>query len=66
MFVDFSCSCVRVQGELARTVVSPPSSVVKCLWEVFIWGFGVVFLSCACVSVPGVLFAVGVCVCVTC
>ena len=24
-------------------------SVVKCLWEVFVWGFGVLFLSCACV-----------------
>ena len=35
--------------------------LVKCLWEVFVWGFGV-FLSCVCVSVPGVLFSVGVCV----
>jgi len=26
---------------MARTVVAPPSSVVKCLWEVFVWGFGV-------------------------
>jgi len=45
-----------------------PSSVVKCLWEVFVWGFGVLFLSCVCVSVSGVLFSVGVCmcVCVTC
>ena len=50
--------------EVARTVVAPPLSVVKCLGEVFVWGFGVVFLSCACVSVPGVLFSVGVCVCV--
>ena len=29
----------------------------------FVWGFGVLFLSCVCVGV-GVLFAVGVCVCV--
>ena len=36
----------------------------KCLWEVFVWVFGVLFLSCACVSVLGVLFSVGVCVCV--
>jgi len=63
MFVDFSCSRELVQ-ELARTVVAPPSSVVKCLWEVFIWGFGVLFLSCACVSVPGVLFSLSLCVCV--
>ena len=39
----------------------PPSSV---LWEVFVWGFGVLFLSCVCVSVSGMLFSVGVCVCV--
>ena len=38
-------------------------SVVKCLREVFVWGVGALFLSCACVS--GVLFSV-VCVCVTC
>jgi len=31
--------------------------------EVFVWWFGVLFLSCACVSVSGVLFSVGVCVC---
>jgi len=36
------------------------SSVVKCLWEVFVWGFGALFLSCVCVSVSGVLFSVGV------
>ena len=30
-----------------------PSSAVKSLWEVFVWGFGVLFLSCACVSVSG-------------
>jgi len=28
-----------------------------------VWGFGVLFLSCVCVSVSGVLFSVGVCVC---
>jgi len=34
-------------------------------WEVFVLGFGVLFLSCVCVcvSVSGVLFSVGVCVC---
>ena len=31
-------------------VDAPPSSVVKCLWEVFVWGFGVLFLSCVCVG----------------
>ena len=49
--------------EVARTVVAPPSSNVKCLWEVFVWGFGVLFLSCVFVSVSGVLLSVGVCVC---
>jgi len=48
----------------ARTVVAPPSSVVKCLWGVFVWRFGVLFVSCVCVSVSGVLFSAGVCVCV--
>ena len=37
--------------------------VVKGLWEVFVWRFGVLFLPCVCVSVSGVLFSVGVCVC---
>ena len=47
---------------MARTVVAPPSSVVKCLWEVFVLGvWGVVLV--VCVSVSGVLFPVGVCVC---
>jgi len=50
--------------EVARTVVAPPSSVVQCLWGVFVWGVGVLFVSCVCVSVTGVLFSVGVCVCV--
>jgi len=45
--------------EVARTVVAPPLSVVKCLWEVFVWG------SCrarVCAGVGGVL-SVGVCAC---
>ena len=46
---------------MARIVVAPPSSVVKCLWEVFVWG--VVLVVCVCVSVSGVMFSVGVCVC---
>jgi len=49
--------------EVARTVVAPPLSVVKCLWEVFVWG------SCrarVCAGVGGVV-SVGVsCVGVTC
>jgi len=47
------------------TVVAPPSSVVKCLWEVVVWGFGALFLSCACVSVSvgGVVLCRCVCVC---
>jgi len=59
---------IHIHREVARTVVAPPSSDVKCLWEVFVWGFGVLFLSCVCVcvcvSVLGVLYSVGVCVCV--
>jgi len=39
-----------------------PHSVVKCVGEVFVWGFGVLFLSCVSVSVSEVLFSVGVCV----
>jgi len=54
---DLPCVCY---WEVARTVVVPPSSVVKCLWEVFVWGFRVLFLSC--VSVSGVLLSVCVCV----
>ena len=27
---------------------APPSSVLKCVREVFVWGFGVLFLSCMC------------------
>ena len=50
--------------EVARTIVAPPSSVMRCLWVAFVWGCGVLFLSCECVSVSGVLFSVGVCVCV--
>jgi len=34
-----------------------------CLWGVFVWGGGVLFLACVCVFVSGVLFPVGVCVC---
>jgi len=55
---------IRVWLLLARTVIAPPSSVVKCLWDVFVWVFGVLFLSCACVSVWGVLFSLSLCVCV--
>jgi len=38
------------------------ASVVKCLWEEFVWGFGVVFLSCVCVGVGGVVLCRCVCV----
>jgi len=51
--------------EMARTVVAPPSSVVKRLWGV-VWGFGGLFLSCVCVCVcvGGVVLCRCVCVCV--
>ena len=43
-----------------RTV---PSSVVKCLWEVFVWGFGALFLFLSYVCVGGVVLCRCVCVC---
>ena len=46
----------------AGIIVAPPSSVVKCLWEVFIWGFGVLFLSCVCGRCRGCC-SLSVCVC---
>jgi len=71
--VHTSLSFTGSTAAAAAMVPHPPahsqkrsSSVVKCLWEVFVWGLGVLFLSCVCVSVSGVLFSVGVCVCVTC
>ena len=45
---------------MARTVVAAPSSVVKCLWEVFVWG--VVLVVCVCVVVGGVVLCRCVCV----
>ena len=49
---------------MARTVVAPPLSVVKCLSEVCVWGFGVLFLSCACVCRCRGCCSLSVCVCV--
>jgi len=43
---------------------TPTTFVVKCLWEVFFWGCGVLALLCVCVSVSGVVLCR--CVCVTC
>jgi len=48
------------RGPEIKRNVHVNGSVVKRLWGVFVWGFGVLFLSCVCVS--GVLFSVGVCV----
>jgi len=48
--------------EVARTVVAPPSSVVKCLWEVLVGGLG--GCSCrvrVCVGVGGVVLCRCVC-----
>jgi len=53
----------NITSVVITTVGRPPSSVVKCVWEVFVWEFGVLFLPCVCVGV-GVLFSVCVCVCV--
>jgi len=49
------CGC-PVTGSSA-----PPSSVVKCLWGVFVRGFGVLFLSCVGVGVGGVVLCRCVC-----
>jgi len=38
------------------------SSVIKCLWEVFFGGFGLLFLSCVCVGVGGGVLCRCVCV----
>jgi len=70
LFLSYCCVCdlflllqLTPTFTLTRTRRSRHlRDVVKCLWEVFVWGFGVLFLSCACVSVSGVLFSVGVCV----
>jgi len=63
VFVCVTCFLSRVKQrpptrvwEVVRTVAAPPSIVVKCLWEVFVWG------SCrarVCAGVGGV-FSVGV------
>jgi len=39
----------------ARTVVAPPLSVVKCLWEVFVWGS---YRARVCAGVGGVSLSV--------
>jgi len=47
------CSPQYLIVRLDLTPLHPYS--VKCLWEVFVWGFGVVFLSWVCVGVGGVV-----------
>jgi len=55
-------SCCQACATCSRHVFTPmPSSIVKCLWELFVWGFGVLFFR-VCASVLGVLVSVGVCV----
>jgi len=48
--------------EVARTVVAAPSSGVKCLWEVFVWG--VVLVVCVCVCRCRGCCSLSGCVCV--
>jgi len=43
-YAHFVCT-PRIHTSHAHLVFTP-SSVVKCLWGVFVWGFGVLFLSC--------------------
>ena len=38
----------------------------NCLWEVFVWGFGVLFSSCVCVCRCRGCCSLSVCMCVTC
>jgi len=48
------CACVCVNPRPCsqdRLTVAPTSSVVKCVWEVFISVSGMLFLSCVCVCV---------------
>jgi len=49
---------VEREARRLHSITCEYSSVVKCLWEVFVWGVGGLFLSCVCVSVSGVLFSV--------
>ena len=59
MYVYIVTSIVHHQ---ARTVVAAPSSVVKCVWEVFVWG--VVLFVCVCVCCCRGCCSLSVCVCV--
>jgi len=52
-----SCKKAMEGTNILLRSASTSSSVVKYSWEVFVWGFGVLFLSCVCVSVSGVLFS---------
>ena len=53
---------ISSHSEVARTVTAPPSSVVECLWGVFVCRFGVLFVSCVCVGVGGAVLCRFVCV----
>ena len=53
MFLSCVCVCdlffflqIGEAGQGLTRCVSILSSVVKCLWEVFVWGFGMLFVSC--------------------
>jgi len=64
-FADSSFSTLACFSFLyLEPVVAPPSSVVKCWWEVLVWAFGALFLSCLCVG--GIVLCRCVCVCTTC
>jgi len=51
-------------SSVARTVVAPPSSVVKCLWVMFVWGVVLVVCVCRCRGWCSLSVCVCVCVCV--
>jgi len=59
-----TCRLTTIDVSLFAPHLFTPPCVVKCVWEVFVWGFVVLFLSFVCVSVSGVNpFSVGVCAC---
>jgi len=58
-------TAARVNPSFFAFTRGPPSRGVKCLWEVFVWGFGVLFLSGVCVCMS-LCRCVCMCVCVTC
>jgi len=65
LFVFTSARPPTRAWEVARTVVAPPSSFVKCVVGAVRLGvWGLVLVVCVCVGVGGVVLCRCVCVCV--